>query len=318
MTGPASSPRERTVRVNGQPCRVWEKGAGEPLGYLAGFGGLAHWPPFLDRLAEQRRVIAPSVPGFPGALGHNLLDSHLDWLIAVHEVLRQAGLEGADLIGVSVGGALAADVAACWPGFVRRLVLIGALGLSDAERPMFDVFTCNPKTLPGVLCADPAAYLNQVKPPQGAADMEWQIEQTRAFEAAARLLWPLGDTRLSKRLYRIAAPTLVLWGERDRVVAPFYAQRFASGIAGKTQVKLIPGAGHQADLDAPEVAARAVLGFVGKGTEAGAPAPGKKPAAPTRRAKRPAGSVRTAKAGRRAAPVRRSAKPTQRSAGRRR
>jgi pimeloyl-ACP methyl ester carboxylesterase len=325
MRAPAAMPKERTVQVNGLPCRVWERGQGEPLGYLAGFGGLAQWPPFLDRLAEQRRVIAPSLPGFPGALGHNLLDSQLDWLLAVHELLRQAGLEGADLIGVSVGGALAADVAACWPGFVRRLVLIGALGLADAERPMFDVFTCNAKTLPGVLCANPAAYLAQVQSPRGSADIEWQIEQTRAFEAAARILWPLGDTRLSKRLSRIAAPTLILWGERDRVVAPFYAQRFAAGIAGKTQVKLIPGAGHQADLDAPDAVAKAVLGFVGSGAAAAgaqaravktAPAKHKAHAGHTVKAtgkangkatvKRTPRPARAAKAGRRAKPARRA------------
>jgi pimeloyl-ACP methyl ester carboxylesterase len=259
---------------------------------------MAHWPPFLDRLAEQRRVIAPSLPGFPGGLGHALLDSHLDWLIATHELLRQAGLEGADLIGVSVGGALAADVAACWPGFVKRLVLVGALGLSDAERPMFDVFTCNPKTLPRTLCAKPEAFLAQVKSPRGDTDIEWQIAQTRAFEAAARILWPLGDTRLSKRLYRIVAPTLVLWGEEDRVVSPFYAQRFATAISGPTQVRLVAGAGHQADLDAPDFVAKAVLGFVENGARpARAKGPsvrraakrGEKPAVkrPVRRAPKP-------------------------------
>jgi len=316
MTAPASTPRERTVEVNGLPCRVWEQGQGEPLGYLAGFGGLAQWPPFLAKLAETRRVIAPSVPGFPGALGHNLLDSHLDWLLAVHELLRQAGLEGADLIGVSVGGALAADVAACWPGFVRRLVLIGALGLSDPERPMFDVFTCNAKTLPGVLCANPAAYLAQVKPARGSADIEWQIEQARAFEAAARILWPLGDTRLSKRLSRISAPALILWGEADRVVAPFYAQRFASGIGGKTQVKIVAGAGHQADLDAPDAVAESVLGFVGSGAAAAKPrARIAGTAAAKGRAKRPA---RAEKPGRRAKPRRpMPRRPAKRKGGRR-
>ena len=276
-----TAPRERSVEVNGQVCRVWEKGRGEPLGYLAGFGGLPKWPPILDRLAESRRVIAPSLPGFPGGLGHNRLDSHLDWLLATHELLTRCGLEGADLVGVSVGGALAADVVACWPGFARRLVLVGALGLTDAERPMFDVFTCNVKTLPGTLCANPAAYREHTRSPQGDADIEWQIVQTRAFEAAARILWPLGDTRLARRLSRIASPTLVLWGEADRVVAPFYAQRFAAGIAGKTRVQLVPGAGHLADLDAPDAVAQAVLRFVG----AGAPAAGKPRTAKSRPAK---------------------------------
>lgn len=81
-----SEPKTETVDVNGHGCRVWKKGSGPKLGFLAGFGGLPRWIPFLDRLAEQREVIVPSLPGYPGATGHNLLDSHLDWLIAVREL----------------------------------------------------------------------------------------------------------------------------------------------------------------------------------------------------------------------------------------
>jgi pimeloyl-ACP methyl ester carboxylesterase len=279
--------KERTVTVNGSPCRVWEKGTGEPLGYLPGFGGLPKWPAILDKLAEKRRVIVPSLPGFPGGLGHDRLDSHLDWLVATHELLSKAGLEGADLMGVSIGGCLAADVAAVWPRFVRKLVLVGALGLTDAERPMLDVFTFNPKTLPAAVCANPDAYTALVRSPKGMEDIEWQIEQTRASEAAARILWPLGDTRLAKRLARVVVPTLLVWGEQDQVVPSFYAQRFASAISGKSQVRLIPGAGHLADLDLPDAVAKAVLGFVGNGSATKA-APRRKANGSTKKAERKA------------------------------
>ena len=68
-------PETSTVEVNGFPCRVWRQGSGPKLGFLAGFGGLPRWIPFLDRLAAERTVIVPSLPGFPGATGHNRLDS---------------------------------------------------------------------------------------------------------------------------------------------------------------------------------------------------------------------------------------------------
>ena len=76
-----SAPKASTVEVNGFPCRVWTKGSGPKLGFLAGLGGLPRWLPFLDRLAETRTVIAPSLPGYPGATGHTELDTHLDWVL---------------------------------------------------------------------------------------------------------------------------------------------------------------------------------------------------------------------------------------------
>ena len=83
--------------------------------------------------------------------------------------------------------------------------------------------------------------------------------KTRAAEAAARAFWPLGNTRLEKRLGLIVAPTLVLWGEKDAIQPPSYAAKFAKGVGGATKVQSIPGAGHLAYLDQPEAVARAVL-----------------------------------------------------------
>ena len=74
----SAAPSERTVTVNGHACRVWEKGSGAAVGFLAGLGGAPRWTPFLDALAQHRRVIVPSLPGFPGATGHERLDDHLD------------------------------------------------------------------------------------------------------------------------------------------------------------------------------------------------------------------------------------------------
>src|SRR5438552_1827366 len=106
-----------TVELNGFSCRVWQQGSGPKLGFLAGFGGLPRWIPFLDALARERTVIVPSLPGFPGGdRGHTVLDNHLDWVLAAHELIRQAGLDGADLAGSGPGGSLAAEIAAIWPG----------------------------------------------------------------------------------------------------------------------------------------------------------------------------------------------------------
>jgi pimeloyl-ACP methyl ester carboxylesterase len=253
---------ERSVRVNGLDCRVWEKGEGEPLGFLAGLGGLLRWTPFLERLAERHRVVAPSLPGFPGALGHDRLDTHLDWITAALDLLDASGLRGADLVGASVGGSLAAEAAALSPRCVRRLVLIAPFGLFDEREPVADIWAQRPGEGSGLLCSAPERLEELLAPPEGEDPIEWQILQVRASEAAARLLWPTTDTGLARRLHRIEAPTLLLWGSEDRVVPASYAKRFADAIGRNARVRSLPGAGHAADIDAPDAAADAVLGFV--------------------------------------------------------
>jgi len=254
-----NGPTATSVEVNGFPCRVWTKGQGPKLGFLAGLGGLPRWLPFLDRLAETRTVIAPSLPGYPGGLGHGELDSHLDWVLAVRQLIDKAGLAGADLVGASVGGAFAAEMAAIFPGHVGRLALIAPFGLFDAREPAADPWAQRRDNVAGLMCSDGAHWTALVAPPDGANSVEWPIEMVRASEAAARAFWPLGNTRLEKRLGLIEAPTLILWGERDAVQPPAYAQKFARGIKGPTRVETVPGAGHLAYLDQPDAVARAVL-----------------------------------------------------------
>ena len=101
-----SDPETSFVELDGTQIRIWRKGRGPRIGFLAGFGGLPRWIPFLDRLAEARSVVVPSLPGFPGGgRGHARLDSQLDWVLATRRLLEAAGLHGADLVGSSVGGA---------------------------------------------------------------------------------------------------------------------------------------------------------------------------------------------------------------------
>jgi pimeloyl-ACP methyl ester carboxylesterase len=254
-----SQPATTTVEVNGHPCRVWTKGQGPKVGFLAGLGGLPRWLPFLDRLAESRTVVAPSLPGYPGATGHTELDTHLDWVLAVRQLLDKAGLSGADLVGASVGGAFAAEMAAIFPGHVGRLALIAPFGLFDDKEPAADPWAQRKDVLPGLMCAEAATWNELVAAPEGANSVEWPIEMIRASEAAARAFWPLGNTRLEKRLGLIEAPTLILWGNRDAILPPSYAGAFAKAIKGPARVETIANAGHLAYLDQPEAVANAVL-----------------------------------------------------------
>lgn len=261
-----SEPNSSTVEVNGHPCRVWSKGSGPKLGFLAGLGGLPRWLPFLDELAKTRTVIAPSLPGYPGATGHTVLDTHLDWVLAVRQLIDKAGLDGtnggADLVGASVGGAFAAEMAAIFPMSVRRLALIAPLGLFDEADPAADPWAQRKDAVASVMCADGAKWEAMVAPPEGANSVEWPITMVRAAEASARAFWPLGNTQLDKRLGLIGAPTLILWGANDSILPPSYAKKFAKGLNGASKTEIVPGAGHLAYLDQPDAVARAVLAHI--------------------------------------------------------
>jgi pimeloyl-ACP methyl ester carboxylesterase len=257
-----SEPETITVDINGFATRIWRKGKGAKIGFLAGYGGLPRWTPFLDRLAETRTVIVPSLPGFPGGdRGHSVLDTHLDWVLAVRQLIDKAGLVGADLAGCSVGGSLAAEVAAIWPEKVKRLALIAPFGLFDENDPATDPWAQKADDIAGLMAADPEFYRKLKEAPAGANSVEWPIEQTRAAEAAARIFWPLGNTKLERRLPLIQAPTLILWGENDRVMPRSYAAAIAKAIKAPTETKVIAGAGHLAELDCPDEVANAILAF---------------------------------------------------------
>jgi pimeloyl-ACP methyl ester carboxylesterase len=260
VTEPATS----IIDINGFATRVWTKGSGPKIGFLAGYGGLPRWIPFLDRLAETRTVVVPSLPGFPGGdRGHSVLDTHLDWVLATRDLIDKAGLAGADLVGSSVGGSFAAEIAAIWPDKVRRLALIAPFGLFDDKDPATDPWAQKQDEIPALMTADPDIYRKLKEMPSGANSIEWPIEQTRAAEAAARIFWPLGNTKLERRLPLIKAPTLLLWGEKDRLMPRSYAEIIAKAIAGKSETRIVPDAGHLAELDKPDEVAAAILGFMG-------------------------------------------------------
>src|SRR5262249_20131787 len=132
-------------------------------------------------------------------------------------------------------------------------------GLFDEADPPADPWAQRASDLPALLCADPENYMRLKAPPEGTNSVEWLIEQTRASEAAARLFWPLGNTRLENRLPLITASTLLLRGAADRVMPRSYASRIAAAIAGATEIATISDAGHLAELDRPDEVARAVL-----------------------------------------------------------
>jgi pimeloyl-ACP methyl ester carboxylesterase len=254
---------ESTVSAYGLEARVWRAGSGPKLAYFAGFAGLPKWTPALDALAQHCEVSAISLPGFPGGgRGHLQLDSLFEWSLAAHDLIDAAGCRGSALMGCSVGGALAMEVAAIWPESVSRLILLAPFGLYDDDNPPADPWAQRGDKVDALMCESEGAYNALIERPGNADQVEWPIEMTRAREASARYLWPNSATHVEKRLDRIQAPTLVLWGEKDKVQPPAYAERLRDGISGPVMVETIAGAGHMAELDRPDAVADAVARFL--------------------------------------------------------
>jgi pimeloyl-ACP methyl ester carboxylesterase len=259
--------KARTVETKrGARVRVLEAGTGKPLVFLHGAGGLFGENAFLDRLAERYHVLAPELPGYGESTGEELLDDMLDFTLHGWDVVAALGVDRPCLVGHSLGGMIAAEMAAVCPNDVAKLVLVAAAGLWIPEQPIPDLFAMLPFEYPRLLFHDPVAGAALLTAGADFANLEalaeFYIANSRRMAQAGKLLFPIPNRRLSKRLYRITAETLVVWGERDRLMPAAYAERFRDGIRGARLV-LVEEAGHMVPYEQPDVFVSLVGGFAG-------------------------------------------------------
>ncbi|HTT75393.1 MAG TPA: alpha/beta hydrolase [Candidatus Binataceae bacterium] len=243
---------------------AYEYGAGEPLLYLHGAGGLLGFEPFLEELGKDFRVIAPHLPGFGESTGGELIEDVIDAALFYHQLMDDLEIPSAHIVGHSMGGMLAAEVAALDTRRAKRLVLVGAAGFWIDAHPIPDVFATDLSELGGYLFHDPASpfakmFLTVPEDLQQLADM--YVERVKRFSSASKFLWPIPDRGLKKRAYRISAPTLLVWGESDRLVPPVYADEFTSRIRN-TRIEMIKQAGHMLPYEQPEAFVKAVRKFL--------------------------------------------------------
>ena len=230
--------KAQTVETRkGARCRVLEAGSGMPVVFFHGAGGLLADNPFLDRLAARYHVFAPELPGYGESTGEELLEDMLDFTLHGWDVVDALGLTRPHLVGHSMGGMIAAEMAAIAPHDLDRLALVAAAGLWIEEHPIPDIFALLPGQLVELLFQDPERGQALLTGGVDFSDMEafktFYLGQQRRLAMAGKILFPIPNRRVSKRLYRVTAQTLVLWGEVDRLIVPAYARRWA---------RLIPGA----------------------------------------------------------------------------
>jgi pimeloyl-ACP methyl ester carboxylesterase len=258
--------KARTVETRrGVRCRVFEAGSGAPLVFFHGAGGLLRDNPFLDDLARRHHVLAPEWPGYGESTGEELLEDMLDFALHGWDVVEALGLSRPHLIGHSMGGMIAAEMACLAPHDLSRLVLVSAAGLWLDAQPIPDIFAALPFEIPGLLFADPVQGAALLTGGLDLDDMDalkdFYIGNARRLAMAGKILFPIPNRRLSKRLYRLSAPTLVLWGAEDRLIPPVYAARWGELLPHAT-IEVIPEAGHMLPYERPDAFATAVSRFL--------------------------------------------------------
>jgi pimeloyl-ACP methyl ester carboxylesterase len=257
-----ATPDESIVELQGGKFKthLLSAGSGDPVLYLHGAGGL-FWDPFLDGLAARHRVIAPEHPGFGQSQGLEHVEDLWDLVLYYEELLDELGLDRLRVVGHSFGGMVAAELAANDPRRVDRLVLIAPIGLWLDEHPVPDISGLPANELPNLILADPTGPLAAMLPAPDPTNPESMLAAVNNITSILQFIWPLPDKGLHKRLYRLRAPTLLIWGAEDRLVHPAYGPAFAAALAD-ARLEVVDGAGHLPQLERPEPVAEAVAAFL--------------------------------------------------------
>lgn len=241
------------------PVTYTERGSGHPFLVLHGGGGPATVEPYADALAAARpaRVITPTHPGFAGTPRPEGLSS-----IGQLAQLYLAFLEALDLadvtvVGSSIGGWIAAETAVAGPARVSSHVLLNAVGLVIDGHPVVDVFGLTPAEIAALSFADPETYAvdPSTLPPAAREAMAGNMTSLEVYAGRA-----MADPTLADRLSGATSPTLVVWGEADRIVHAAVGRAYADLVADGRFV-MLRGAGHLPQVEARDELVRLVWDF---------------------------------------------------------
>jgi len=246
-------------------AKVKTAGDGPPLVYLHAAGGPI-WDDFVEGLTQKYTVYAPHHPG-TGETDResiHMVDTLWDLVLIYDEILDALNLKSVPIVGTSFGGMMACEIAAHRPERISKLVALDPIGLWRDDAPIASYMVMSPEKLAATLYKDlssPAvqkALQMPEDPDQVAtvvADLVWALGSTGKF------VWPIPDKGLKKRLHRVTAQTLIVWGADDALVSSIYAKEFAARIAN-ARVEIIKDCGHVPQVERLEVLKPMVESFL--------------------------------------------------------
>ena len=241
-------------------------GQGAPLLYLHSAAGETMWLPFHELLSQHFEVFAPAHPGFDSSEGLEKIDSIEDLAFHYLDFFDLMGWQKVRVMGTSLGGWLAAELATRWPRRLHKMVLVDAAGLHVEGAPFGPLWELSrePERLRDLIFADPQSPMAQLLMiPLDQLPESLLLLQLKAAEAAARVCWRpyLHNPKLRGRLGRISVPTRVVHGAEDRLIPIAHGRAYAAGIAGARLVT-IPHCGHMPIFEAAEELVRHTVEFL--------------------------------------------------------
>ena len=269
---------ERLVSVRNGDFEVdlMEGGSGDPLLFLHGVTGLG-WTPFREQLSVSHTVIAPRTPGFGESTGTGRLDDIHDVVFFYLDLLDELELSELPLVGHSLGGMFAAELAAAQPHRFSHIVLISPFGLWDDANPAIDLFSVSRPELANSLYADPEskaavavatapeARMTEVDPDteDGVETITYLVERAKSMSTAAKYLWPIPNRGLAKRLHRVRQPGLVIWGESDGIIPSVYGEHFVKHMRNST-IQIVRDSAHMVLDEQPGEVVELVEGLIAR------------------------------------------------------
>jgi pimeloyl-ACP methyl ester carboxylesterase len=254
-----------TIAIAGVELDLFEDGVGPPTLFLHGAQGIEPEHPYVRLLSARRHLIAPSHPGFGKSSLPDWIDAVDDIAHIYLELLDRLGTPRLDMIGCSIGGWIAAELATKSPASVRRLVLVGPVGVKTGPVDRLDIpdiFALPQDQMERLLFHDP----ERMRVDPARLTDEQLATGARNRETLALLAWEpyMHNPKLRHRLHRVAAPTLFLRGESDGLVSAEYLAAYAR-LLPNARTDTIAAAGHAPHIEQPEAFANTVLAFLDAG-----------------------------------------------------
>jgi len=254
-----AEPKQEFIEIDGCQLSVKRAGKGETILFLHGAGGAARWLPFMADLADRYELIVPEHPGFGKSDTPPWLDNVGDLAYFYLDLLERQKLGKVHLVGNSLGGWIAAELAVRSQAQIATLTLVAPAGIHVAGVPMGDIFLWSPEQLVRNLVASPALAEQMLALPVSEAE---QREAMQNSFTMAKLSWQprLYNPHLRKWLHRITVPTQILWGDQDKIIPTPYGAAYQALIPG-SRLQIFADCGHVPQIEKKDAFVAAIADF---------------------------------------------------------